>query len=64
MARGINRDWMNQLALAGGSGTWWVSERPIMTSQWIDIVDTRTGHSLAVVTAPDSYLVSGEAVIE
>ncbi|WP_158305633.1 MULTISPECIES: GNAT family N-acetyltransferase [unclassified Nocardioides] len=46
-ARGIASDWMNELARAGGSGTWWVSERPIESSQWIEILDLSTGQPLA-----------------
>jgi hypothetical protein len=45
--RGIDPRWAHTLMEAGGSGAWYVTERPIQASEWAEILNTRTGESVA-----------------
>lgn len=42
-SRGIDQAWMRNLALGGGSATWWVVERRIASSEWVEVIDTVSG---------------------
>ncbi len=35
--RGIDREWMRVLASVGGSGSWYVVERPIPEAEWVAV---------------------------
>ena len=41
--RGIDPRWLKNIAASGGSGRWYVIERPVPRAEWIEIVHTATG---------------------
>ncbi|CAN5150780.1 hypothetical protein BH09ACT8_BH09ACT8_59190 [soil metagenome] len=45
---GIDGDWMRTLASVGGSGTWRVTEKPIPSARWVEVVDRSDGSVLWV----------------
>jgi hypothetical protein len=46
--RGIDDDWLRGLTSAsgGGSGTWRVTEKPIPSTRWVEVVDRTDGSML------------------
>ena len=47
-ARGVDPNWLKALTSVGGAGTWRVVERPILSAQWVHIVNRRTGDEIPV----------------
>lgn len=45
-AHGADPRFMAALASSGGSSTWRVIERPIPSSEWVEVVDCATGYPL------------------
>jgi hypothetical protein len=43
---GMERGAISELAAAGGSGTWRVIRRPIPASEWLEIIDLRSGEAI------------------
>jgi hypothetical protein len=48
--RGIDPKWAQALTLPGFS-SWYVVERPVPVSEWVGILDTRTGEDIALPSA-------------
>jgi hypothetical protein len=46
--RGIDPRWARTLAEAGGSGSWYVIERPVPAAEWTEIINARTGGPVAL----------------
>ena len=42
-ARGIHPEWARSLARAGGSGQWFVVQRRVPRTEWVEVTDTVTG---------------------
>lgn len=52
--RGIDERWARDLAAAGGSNSWYVIERPIPASEWIEITNVRTGEPVSLTAAKET----------
>jgi hypothetical protein len=44
--RGIREAWLRHLCSSGGSGTWRITEKPIPSTRWAEVVDRATGSVL------------------
>uniref|UniRef100_UPI003F989500 hypothetical protein n=1 Tax=Mycobacterium sp. TaxID=1785 RepID=UPI003F989500 len=57
--RGIAEDWLRGLASVGGSGTWRVTEKPIPSTRWVEVVDRADGTALWSASTAPSLLPDG-----
>jgi len=61
LGHGMDRAWLKtftesaaQSGQSDGAGTWWVAERPVLSTRWVSVVDRQTGEELLPDSLPPS----------